>query len=384
MTNELEIAGAASVGGLSAGGHHPVDPGKPCENCGTIVTERYCTRCGQLASDFHRPFFSLVTSSVADVFALDGRLWRTLPMLVFRPGRLTRNYLDGKRARYVPPFRMFLLASVIFFLTVFTLGDRLGWYKDWKFAPSLGTGFEVNMGVRTADDQPPPAPDPEVNPAAPDTPTIETLRERLQNVALSDAERQEIEQQIQDITSRIDLSGLLTPDGKVDRVALRRIVEERTGPGATSGEIEVAYRAAEHAAVVYENQDRFANRLREWAPRFSLLFMPILTLTLAMLHAWRRKVFVYDHAIAALHFQTFVYILLTILILLGALAHVAVGTLVWVGSLSVVAYLYRLLRVAYGSGRFMSVLRTFILLISGITVLSLLAVGLVLLSFVLT
>jgi hypothetical protein len=115
--------------------------GEPCRNCGAPVAERYCSRCGQLASNFHRPFFSLVASSLADTFALDSRLWRSVPMLLFRPGRMTRNYLDGQRARYVPPFRLFLLASVLFFLTVFGLGERLGWYQDWQLNP----GSAVSM-----------------------------------------------------------------------------------------------------------------------------------------------------------------------------------------------------------------------------------------------
>nr|WP_255453939.1 DUF3667 domain-containing protein [Thioalkalivibrio sp. XN279] len=62
------------------------------------------------------------------IASLDSRLWRTLALLLFRPGRLTLDYLEGKRARYVPPFRLFISASIVFFfvaslLTDFNIGD---------------------------------------------------------------------------------------------------------------------------------------------------------------------------------------------------------------------------------------------------------------------
>jgi hypothetical protein len=57
--------------------------------------------------------------------------------------------------------------------------------------------------------------------------------------------------------------------------------------------------------------------MREWAPRFSLMFMPLLALMLTIMYAWHRRIYVYDHVITALHFQTFVYSLLTLLLLVG-------------------------------------------------------------------
>ena len=77
MSHDMEAAGAAALGGLTSGDHHPVTKGEPCRNCGAPVAERYCSRCGQLASNFHRPFFSLVASSLADTFALDTGSWFT-------------------------------------------------------------------------------------------------------------------------------------------------------------------------------------------------------------------------------------------------------------------------------------------------------------------
>jgi hypothetical protein len=346
MEHDIEVAGAASLGSLSPGSHHPVQSGLPCENCGAIVPDRFCTTCGQLASDFHRPFWELISSSLADVFSLDGRLLRTLPMLMFRPGRITRNYLDGQRARYVPPFRMFLLASLLFFLTVFTAGDEFGWFDGWKFDPQGQTG--MSMSLTTPAD-----------PAA---------------AGQADGE----------IAPGVPFADILLPDGRVDRDALHALIRNQSGETATPADIEMSYKAADQAATVYENQDRFGARLRQWAPRFSLLFLPVFSLLLTLLYVWQRRVYLYDHLIVGLHFQTFLYLLGTTLLLVGAFVPVSPAWLGMSGLLIIFYNLYRMLRVTYGTGRLLSALRATILLILGMILLATLAVGLVVLSFLLT
>jgi hypothetical protein len=68
-----------------------------------------------LAEDFHRSLGKLATEAVQDFFELDGRLWRTLPRLLLKPGQLTRDYVDGRRAFQIPPLRMFLVVLILLF-----------------------------------------------------------------------------------------------------------------------------------------------------------------------------------------------------------------------------------------------------------------------------
>lgn len=86
-----------------------------CLNCGERLLGKYCWRCGQEAVDLHRPFRELLSGLIEDVFSLDARLLRTLGPLFFRPGLLTREYLDGRRARYVRPLKIYLIAALVFF-----------------------------------------------------------------------------------------------------------------------------------------------------------------------------------------------------------------------------------------------------------------------------
>ena len=91
-------------------------PDGTCSNCATELSGPVCHSCGQTSDTYHRPIWDLLMDVLDGVFGLEGRLWRTLPPLMFQPGKLTRKYLSGVRARYVMPFRLYLTASVLFFL----------------------------------------------------------------------------------------------------------------------------------------------------------------------------------------------------------------------------------------------------------------------------
>ena len=90
-----------------------------CKNCDAVLTGQYCGDCGQRASSRFISLWELFKDAFGDLFELDSRLWRTLIPLAVRPGRLTQDYLRGRRARYMPPFRMYLVLSLAFFLIAF-------------------------------------------------------------------------------------------------------------------------------------------------------------------------------------------------------------------------------------------------------------------------
>jgi len=90
-----------------------------CLNCGTELRGQYCGNCGQRARGRLISLWELLQDAFGDLFEIDSRLWRTLVPLLIRPGRLTLDYLEGRRARYMPPFRMYLVLSVVFFVVAF-------------------------------------------------------------------------------------------------------------------------------------------------------------------------------------------------------------------------------------------------------------------------
>jgi hypothetical protein len=89
-----------------------------CANCDAVLTGDYCSACGQ-AVKYHLHSFLELFSEVTEVLThSDSRLWRTLRALLFKPGFLTQQFLAGRRASYLSPFRLYFVMSVLFFLVV--------------------------------------------------------------------------------------------------------------------------------------------------------------------------------------------------------------------------------------------------------------------------
>ena len=86
-----------------------------CLNCGTDLQGPFCHYCGQPDKNMMRFFPVLLREMMSDFLDFDSRFARTLKPLLFHPGRLTRDYLDGKRFRFVPPLRLYIFSSIAFF-----------------------------------------------------------------------------------------------------------------------------------------------------------------------------------------------------------------------------------------------------------------------------
>ncbi len=95
-----------------------------CLNCGTQVAGRYCQNCGQENVEVKESIWHLLMHFIEDLTHFDGKLWKTLMLLLFKPASLTKHYMDGKRATYLHPIRMYLFVSAVFFLVIFTGGPK--------------------------------------------------------------------------------------------------------------------------------------------------------------------------------------------------------------------------------------------------------------------
>ena len=88
-------------------------PPLPCANCGAVLTGPYCAQCGQHVADYHRSVWRFVSDFFDNSFSWDNRLLRTLEPLFVQPGLLTREFMAGRRVRYVHPLRLFLFTSAL-------------------------------------------------------------------------------------------------------------------------------------------------------------------------------------------------------------------------------------------------------------------------------
>ena len=112
LARESAVAGSAAAEPAPAAAPAPAH----CENCGAVVPFVYCGVCGQRREPPVYSLWHFVHVALEDLTHADSRLWGTLAALLFKPGSLTREFLAGRRARYLPPVRLYLVLSVVFFL----------------------------------------------------------------------------------------------------------------------------------------------------------------------------------------------------------------------------------------------------------------------------
>ncbi|WP_435418693.1 DUF3667 domain-containing protein [Parerythrobacter aurantius] len=324
--NEIgEALGTASEGALLSaavsrdeGTAVPRDgePGGECLNCGTGLQGDFCHSCGQKAH-IHRTISGILHDLVHGVLHLDGKLWETLPLLVFKPGRLTRDYIEGKRARHVSPMAMFLFSVFMMFVVFQALGIT---------TPTDVKGLQqIEPGLRKAEDK---------------------LREEeariSQEVATAQegsAEREALEEELADV--RTALNG-------VDKAAGMKLgenigVETRlTGIKAIDDGLIKKWR---------EHPELMLYKLQNNSYKFSWLLIPLSIPFVWLLFLWRRQYKAYDHAIFVTYSLSFMSLLFIALSVLG----VAFGLQFWAfTALAVVPpiHLYKQLRGTYGLSRF--------------------------------
>lgn len=126
----------------------PVPSIGQCKNCGAPLYGKYCYACGQPIQGMVRHFSSVMSDIADSLLNIDERLFRTMGPLYLRPGKLTLDYFEGKRARYVTPFRLvFFLAIAAFFAIQLTV--RAGYTEmdqGLKLTTSSGAAPKISIG----------------------------------------------------------------------------------------------------------------------------------------------------------------------------------------------------------------------------------------------
>jgi hypothetical protein len=362
-----------------------------CPNCETELQGPVCHMCGQVADEYHRPVRGLASELLEGLVSLDGRVARTIPNLLIRPGKITRDYLMGKRARYMPPFRLYIIASLVFFLlapNLGQLGDALS-QNEAEISRAMEEAGETAEPVRdrvaseiarsfeTADLTPEEAESARV--------ALRQLGLGVRGAPQTDAVSPEL--------AEPDASGDAAP-GDEPVSPERGLADEggiTIGPGADPDQIrrffapedfgaaplESAFSLplrrylGERFAEVSEDPGGWAQAAAAWAPRIMFAMVPIYALLLTLTYAWRRRFFYYDHLIVSMHFHSALFLAMSVGLVVGGFG--AFLALVVYSNI----YLYRLHRVVYGRGRVRSVLRTvtlstlyfFVLLIGFIAIL---------------
>jgi len=124
-----------------------------CENCGAALHGPFCSHCGQHAKTPIVSFREFAGDALNNLFSVDSRVWRTVLPLFFRPGALTCDYIAGRRGRYLPPFRTYLVLSLLFFIiaAVFGVGVDITVNNELPLADVESSGIETNNSDESDD-----------------------------------------------------------------------------------------------------------------------------------------------------------------------------------------------------------------------------------------
>ena len=308
MSGELETAALASGGGWLKWRrqHADIPVGTPCANCETPLAGPHCHECGQLAEDFHKSVWKLIVEAVESLLHLDGRLFSTLPNLIRRPGKLTRDYMEGKRASQVAPFRMFLVILLI----AFFVGHA---------ALKAGADHEAAGGDHAASERTFKYNGRVVTPGS-------TAMAEFERDVMADPDLSEAEKQTQIAAARGDWASFsrnlavnVTEEAQANAAEAPKM---KDGPDAENLRGFKEWIETRQAAI-QDDPERFALILEIWAHRVAILALPVSALMLTLLFAFNRRFYVFDHVIFSMHSLSFQLLLLIVIMALGVLTPLA-------------------------------------------------------------
>ena len=260
-----------------------------CANCGTALNGPFCSNCGQKASDLQRPIWWILGEFLDAVFSYDSRTFRTLWLLFAEPGEFTRRYIVGQRASMLPPFRLFVIATVVFFVTLQVTGLAIVAFKTEtifldKLPPEAAEAIGKNPNaVMTVGDS---------NKRTVVTIELFVPAGNLERVALSEQEKSGMAEAEKAI--KIDVDGA-TGDEK----SWLRWVEAKLA------------RVNQGYARVRADPILLNGPLNVWLPRLMLVLVPVFALLLAVMHWWPR-VYLTEHLVFSVHVHTVIFIALAL------------------------------------------------------------------------
>ncbi|WP_189048341.1 DUF3667 domain-containing protein [Aliidongia dinghuensis] len=259
--------------------HHPSIPALAggaavvhCPNCSAEVNQRFCGHCGQSRHDHSRSLVEIVRELIEHHLFLDGKMMMTLAALLFRPGVLTRAFIEGRRVRFVSPIRLYLFASFAFFLTLWLSGfAMIQFHIPQQALAALAEG--------SAWQEPVPGTAQSDGPVHSDGPVIEFLRPSRDGEPLSDAVRAHLK---------------LDSDIAKDSADAQKLAD-------------FTQRLTDGFSLMLAHPRALNPVLDEWLPRLFIVTLPFTALLLAVFGRGRGLYFV-DHVAFALHWQAFLFV----------------------------------------------------------------------------
>lgn len=330
MSGIGEGIGAAVEGGLLGRavepGHgeareEPHQAASQCLNCGNVVTGAYCSACGQKAH-VHRSLAAIGHDIIHGVLHLDGKLWNTLPLLALKPGKLTRRFIEGERAKFVSPMAMFLFSI----FAMFAVFQMVGLSVPVDLPDQLnGMAQSSNAEAQIAAE-------------------VEKLEAKISDLPPNNPVRQEAETELAALRAVTGVAQFSTAEKMDFNITGIRWLDE--------GIIK----------KWQKNPSLMLYKLQANGYKFSWLLIPLSIPFVWLMFAWRRRFKAYDHAVFVTYSLAFMSLLFIAVSLLAA-AGAGPGWVIVITAIAAPLHLYKHLRYTYDLKRFSALWRFFALCI---------------------
>lgn len=348
---EFDAAGELVMGGMlgravepHAGESHGHGHGTICLNCGTALIGPHCHECGQ-SGHVHRSLGAIGHELLHGVAHFEGKMWRTLPLLAWRPGDLTRRYIAGERARFVSPMAMFLFSIFTMFAIFQILGISTPTDLDSAMAKPKAA---IQQSIHKQEER------------------RDSKTAKLAKLGANDPTRAEIEADIAKANSEI--ASLKSAAAQIgDEAGLNEGFTAHTG-----------WHTLDHGIEKWQkNPALMLYKLQSSIYKFSWLLIPLSLPFVWLLFFWKRQYKLYDHAVFVTYSIAAMSLLFIVITLLSAV-HVSGNVLGTIAMVVPPVHMCRQLQQAYGLGWGSAILRTIVLLwfITIIATLFLLILGL--------
>lgn len=286
-----------------------------CANCGTELSGRFCGNCGQAADSHRRSVSHLVSDFVKDIASFDSRILRTIVALIWRPGELALAFREGRTQRYVPPVRLYLFTSLLFFVAL-----SISSVAMMQFVIVATPAKVITEKGHTF-----------------------ILEKDGERVEVSAKKYNDGKQHYNFNTETLYLQREGTVHAQVPPEAMQRLADSLEKKAAEAHDAKAGFVTKTVLATLLKlSKDPAAlnGALTAWMPRALFLLLPLFALIIAAFY-WRQRktLFFVDHLVFSLGFHTFGFVLL---LAAAALAQIIAGETALL-LMSVVLALYLLL-----------------------------------------
>ncbi|WP_109698743.1 DUF3667 domain-containing protein [Chitinophaga deserti] len=262
-----------------------------CLNCGHQVPDRFCSHCGQENVDTKESFGHLVSHFFQDITHYDSKLLLSLKYLFFYPGKLTKEYISGKRMTFVNPIRLYVFTSFVFFLLIGVVN-----HADSPYEVGAKDKSNVKFGKirKTADRM------------------LDSIR--LGKVDPEDTAR---------MRATAENLKLLAMDTIHNAARVYDSIQQSLPPHLRDdwGDRKVTLRTLEMREKYGENMENaLEDKIAHHYPKLMFLLLPFFALLLKWF--FPRKTWVYgDHAIFSIHIHTLIFMLGIVAMLVNMFLH---------------------------------------------------------------